>query len=175
MAVNGLIAVLMAYLLVAYFVAPEIWIFRYAGLVADFGQMVTTTEQDIPGDPINVGLVGSKEAVIPAFAAAGWNPADKITLRSSVDLGSSVVLDRPISMRRLARCYSVERWPSASTGRNQGQLRRCLCGVRFIQPSLRSLPLETKRCVKPSARLGWVAKIISPFRRYPVCNCRVAN
>jgi len=95
MAVNGLIALLMAYLLVAYFVAPEIWIFRDASRVADFGNMVTTTEQDIPGDPINVGLVGSKEEAIRAFAAAGWDPADKITLRSSIDIGLSVVLDRP--------------------------------------------------------------------------------
>ena len=64
MVVNGLIALLTTYLLVAYFIAPEIWIFRDADRVADFGKMVTTTEQDIPGDPINVGLVGSKEEVI---------------------------------------------------------------------------------------------------------------
>ena len=94
MAVKGLIALLITYLLVAYFVAPEIWIFRDAGR-ADFGKMVTTTEQDIPGDPINVGLVGSKEEVIRGFAAAGWDPADKITLRTSIDIGLSVVLDRP--------------------------------------------------------------------------------
>ena len=94
-AVNGLIALLVAYLLVAYFIAPEIWIFRDAGRVAGFGKMVTTTEQDIPGDPINVGLVGSKEEVIRAFAAAGWDPADKVTLKSSVEIGLSVVLDRP--------------------------------------------------------------------------------
>jgi hypothetical protein len=95
MAVNGLFALLMAYLLLAYFVAPEIWIFHDASRVAEFSNMVTTTEQDIPGDPINVGLVGSKEEVIRAFAAAGWDPADKITLRTSVEIGLSVVLDRP--------------------------------------------------------------------------------
>lgn len=95
MAVSSLIGLLLAYLVVAYFVVPEIWIFRDASRVAGFGDMVTRTEQDIPGDPINVGLVGSKEEVIRAFAAAGWDPADKITLRSSIDIGLSVVLDRP--------------------------------------------------------------------------------
>ncbi|MEK1855461.1 MAG: LssY C-terminal domain-containing protein [Phyllobacterium sp.] len=95
MAVSGLIALLMTYLLIAYLVVPEIWIFRDAGRVADFSKMVTTTEQDIPGDPINVGLVGSKEQVIRAFAAAGWVAADKITLRTSIDIGLSVALDRP--------------------------------------------------------------------------------
>lgn len=83
------------YLLVAYFLAPEIWVFRDASRVPDFSSMVTHTEQDIPGDPINVGLVGTKEQVIRAFAAAHWDPADPITLRSSVDIGLSVVLHRP--------------------------------------------------------------------------------
>ncbi|CAN7328809.1 LssY C-terminal domain-containing protein [Ensifer adhaerens] len=90
-----LAVVLVAYLLVSYFLLPELWIFHDRSRVDDFSAMVTTTEQDIPGDPINVGLVGSKEQVIRAFAAAGWDPADKITLRSSVDIGLSVVLDRP--------------------------------------------------------------------------------
>ncbi|URK86217.1 LssY C-terminal domain-containing protein (plasmid) [Rhizobium sp. RCAM05350] len=74
---------------------PELWIFRDRNLVPDLSKMVMTTEQDIPGDPINVGLVGSKQQVIRAFTAAGWDPADKITLRSSVEIGLSVVLDRP--------------------------------------------------------------------------------
>ncbi|NVD38792.1 LssY C-terminal domain-containing protein [Ensifer sp. HO-A22] len=86
---------LIAYLLVSYFLLPDLWLFRDRSRIDRFSPMVTTTEQDIPGDPINVGLVGSKEQVIRAFAAAGWDPADKITLRSSVDIGLSVVLDRP--------------------------------------------------------------------------------
>jgi hypothetical protein len=94
-AARALFAFLAAYLLIAYFVVPEIWIFHDAGRVAEFSSMVTTTEQDIPGDPINVGIVGSKEQVIRAFAAAGWDPADAITLRSSIEIGLSVVLDRP--------------------------------------------------------------------------------
>lgn len=89
------LGLVVAYLLVAYFIVPDIWLFRDASRVADFDSMVTHTDQDIPGDPINVGLVGSKEQVIRAFAAAHWDPADKITLRSSVDIGLSVVLHRP--------------------------------------------------------------------------------
>jgi hypothetical protein len=95
MAIGAMIAVLFAYLLLAYLVIPEIWIFHDAERNQKPGNMVTTTEQGIPGDPINVGLVGSKEEVIRAFAAAGWDPADKITLRTSIDIGLSVVLDRP--------------------------------------------------------------------------------
>lgn len=93
--IGGVAVLLVAYLLAAYFLIPEIWIHRDAGRIAEFGPMVTTTEQDIPGDPINVGLVGSKEEVLHAFASAGWDPADKITLRTSAEIGLSVVLDRP--------------------------------------------------------------------------------
>jgi hypothetical protein len=57
--------------------------------------MVTRTAQGIPGDPINVGLVGSKPDVLCAMHAAGWYPADPITLRSSLEIVGSVVLDRP--------------------------------------------------------------------------------
>jgi LssY C-terminus len=94
-AATALLVLLGTYLLIAYFIVPDIWIFRDAGRVSKFGNMVTHTEDDIRGDPINVGLVGSKEHVIRAFADAHWDPADAITLRSSIDIGLSVVLDRP--------------------------------------------------------------------------------
>ena len=95
MVVGGVAVLLVAYLVVAYFFIPEMWIHRDASRIAEFGPMLTTTEQDIPGDPINIGLVGSKEEVLRAFASAGWDPADKITLRTSAEIGLSVVLDRP--------------------------------------------------------------------------------
>ncbi|TIL56810.1 MAG: hypothetical protein E5Y79_27920 [Mesorhizobium sp.] len=94
-ATSVVLALAIIYLLLAYFVVPEIWVFRDASRVSDFGSMLTHTEQDIPGDPINVGLVGTKEEVIRAFVAADWDPADPITLRSSIDIGLSVVLHRP--------------------------------------------------------------------------------
>jgi hypothetical protein len=90
-----LAVVLVAYALIAYIVLPRIWTHYehqkgLAGLT-----MVTRTAQDIPGDPLNVGLVGTKADVLCAMHAAGWYPADPITLRSSVEIVGSVVLDRP--------------------------------------------------------------------------------
>src|SRR4051812_29253042 len=57
--------------------------------------MVTRTESGIPGDALNVGLVGRMEDVLPAMHAAGWFPADPITLRTSIEIIGSVALDRP--------------------------------------------------------------------------------
>jgi len=57
--------------------------------------MVTRTGTGIPGDALNVGLVGSQEDVLRAMQAAGWFPADPVTLRTSLEIVGSVVLDRP--------------------------------------------------------------------------------
>jgi hypothetical protein len=57
--------------------------------------MTTTTEQGIPGDAINVGLIGDLKDVLCAMHAAGWYPADPVTWRSSLEIVGSVLLDRP--------------------------------------------------------------------------------
>lgn len=83
------------YLAVAYAFLPVLWSRWDAGEPAASTYMLTVTPQGIPGDPINVGLVGGKEQVLRAFSAAKWDPADAITLRSSIEIGASVLLDRP--------------------------------------------------------------------------------
>jgi hypothetical protein len=84
-----------AYLAIAYLLAPELW-WRHEhhpGLARR--PMLTATASAIPGDPINVGLVGDLAEVTGALQAAGWRPADPVTLRSSLGIGLSVLLDRP--------------------------------------------------------------------------------
>jgi hypothetical protein len=83
------------YFVSAYEVVPDLWSWRYGKDTIASQEMLTVTPQGIPGDPINVGLVGSRGDVLHAFAAAKWDPADAITLRSSIEIGASVVLDRP--------------------------------------------------------------------------------
>src|SRR5258708_36560951 len=83
------------YLLLAYLILPAVWMHheREPGL-AGFA-MVTRTGDGIPGDALNVGLVGNKEDVTRAMHAAEWFPADPITLRTSIEIIGSVMLDRP--------------------------------------------------------------------------------
>jgi len=92
--VSVLALLTVVYLMAAYLVLPRLWLWWYDDHPLDIG-MITTTPQGIPGDPINVGLVGSRQQLLQAFAAAGWDPADRITLKSSIEIGLSVVLDRP--------------------------------------------------------------------------------
>lgn len=84
-----------AYVVLAYVVLPILWTHHEhePGLAAL--PMVTRTSTGIPGDALNVGLVGSKEDVLRAMHAANWFPADPVTLRTSIEIVGSVVLDRP--------------------------------------------------------------------------------
>lgn len=90
-----LAVILAVYLSFAYVVLPRLWIHheRQPGLAQK--EAVTHTADGIPGDPLNVGLVGDKSDILKAMEAAGWVPADPITLKSSLEISASVVLDRP--------------------------------------------------------------------------------
>ncbi|MDX8447783.1 LssY C-terminal domain-containing protein [Mesorhizobium captivum] len=83
------------YLAFAYLAAPEFWTWRERGFRTQRFEMVTHTPQGIPGDPINVGLIGTKKEVVHAFAVVGWDTADAVTLRTAIDIGESVLFSRP--------------------------------------------------------------------------------
>ena len=65
------LSVVMAYAAVAYLLLPAVWTHyeHQKGLAAL--PMVTQTAQGIPGDPINVGLIGDNLDVLCAMQAAG--------------------------------------------------------------------------------------------------------
>jgi hypothetical protein len=87
--------VVLVYTGLAYLVLPELWShYEHQRGLANL-PMVTYTAQGIPGDPINVGLIGDAKDVLCAMQAAGWYPADRVTLRSSIEIVGSVLLDRP--------------------------------------------------------------------------------
>jgi hypothetical protein len=88
-------AALIVYLILAYVVFPVLWTHHEHEPGLATLPMVTRTSTGIPGDALNVGLVGSKEDITRAMHAAEWFPADAITLRTSIDIVGSVVLDRP--------------------------------------------------------------------------------
>lgn len=90
----ALMTAALGYAAIAYIVLPALWTHHeHQKGLADL-PMVTRTAQDIPGDPINVGLIGDMKEVLCAMNAAGWLPADPVTLRSSIEIAGSVLLDR---------------------------------------------------------------------------------
>ena len=104
-----LAAVVAGYLAISYLILPATWsrIEHQPGLAKR--AMVTSTAQGIPGDAINVGLIGTREDVVSAFHAAGWYPADPITLKSSIEIVGSVLLDRPYKDAPVSNLYYLGR------------------------------------------------------------------
>jgi hypothetical protein len=86
---------LICWAVLAYLILPRLWVHHEHQPGLAHSPAVTVTPDGIPGDPLNVGLVGSEADVLAAMHAAGWYPADPITLRSSVKIVASVMLDRP--------------------------------------------------------------------------------
>ena len=89
------LAAVLGWALVAYLLLPALWKHYERQPSLATLETLTRTPQGIPGDPINLMFIGSEEGIVRAFHAAGWNPADPITLRSSARIAESVLLDRP--------------------------------------------------------------------------------
>jgi hypothetical protein len=84
------------YVLVAYVIVPAAWR-RYAHRhpALDDVPGITETSSGIPGDPLNVGLIGSENDVKKIMLAAKWYPADPLTLRSCLAIAGATMLKRP--------------------------------------------------------------------------------
>ncbi len=89
----GAATLIIAHVGAAYLAAPLFWTWRDSSRPQR--PFVTRTSDGIPGDPLNVGLIGERDVLLRAMRAAGWFPADPITLRSSIEIVGSVLLDRP--------------------------------------------------------------------------------
>jgi hypothetical protein len=105
LAITAVGAIVGLYFLLAYIVLPLTWRhYEHQKALANL-TMVTRTANGIPGDPINVGFVGSREDVLCAMSAAAWYPADPITLRSSIEIVGSVLFDRPYYAAPVSHLY----------------------------------------------------------------------
>jgi hypothetical protein len=91
-----ILSLIATWAMVAYIVMP-LWWERYAKAHPELDGVpgITQTASGIPGDPVNVAVVGSQEQVRAIFAAAGWTPADPLSLRSDARIAADAVLDRP--------------------------------------------------------------------------------
>jgi len=88
--------ILLLYLLAAYVLIPLVWKRQVHCHPELFdAPRVTHTSSGIPGDPVNVALLGPQSDVIRALIAAKWHPADPLTFRSGVRIAVDSVFRRP--------------------------------------------------------------------------------
>ena len=125
---------LAAYFVVAYLVLPRFWK-RHEKHQTNFrdSPRVTHTASDIPGDPLNIGMVGTKEEVIRAMAAARWDPANALTFRSSARIVVDTVLRKPDDEAPVSNLYLFGRREDLAFEKPVGSSPRERHHVRFWQ------------------------------------------
>jgi len=91
-----LLLITLLWAVAAYVIVPRLWLLyfrRHPLLVAS--ARVTLTGDGHPGDPVNIALIGSEGEIVRAMTAAGWFPANPITLASCVRIAADTVFHRP--------------------------------------------------------------------------------
>lgn len=114
-----IVALIVLWLVTAYFALPRLWehkekvqaMIAASSAPADSAPIVpklprhTTTGDSIPGDPINFVFVGTDSDIVKAMTAAGWAPADSITLKSSLAIAAATVLRHEYSRAPISPLY----------------------------------------------------------------------
>lgn len=104
--ISVVVGFLIIYGVVAYLLVPWDWrhyLHRHPALAE--APRRTHTGDGIPGDPLNVALVGSEAEITAVMLAAQWHPADPITLKSCLKIASDTVLRRAYEDAPVSNLY----------------------------------------------------------------------
>jgi hypothetical protein len=90
----------------AYLVMPFDWT-RYTRKHPSLDAIphITYAADGIPGDPLNVALIGTETELKKIMLAAKWYPADPLTLRSCLEIAEATVLKRPYDDAPVSSLY----------------------------------------------------------------------
>lgn len=106
----GIFALALLYFVVAYLILPAAWrrdAKRHPAW-AD-APRITHTANSIPGDPLNIALVGTEVEEKKILLAAGWHPADPLTLQSCLEIAEASVLKRSYRDAPVSNLYLLGR------------------------------------------------------------------
>lgn len=126
------VLLILVYLTVAYLIMPAFWqryVHRHRSLEGIPG--ITHSKTGIPGDPLNVALIGTKTAVVRLMLAADWHPADPLTLRSCLEIAASTVLKRSYEDAPVSNLYLFDRKEDLAFEQQVGPDPRHRHHVRF--------------------------------------------
>jgi hypothetical protein len=90
-----ILAVALTYGIAAYLVLPRVVRMGLKILQRKRVPRFTITGDGLPGDPINLLLVGTLEQLRAAFASSGWSEADRLGVASSWRMTRAFVLNSP--------------------------------------------------------------------------------
>lgn len=100
-----ILAVAVTYGIAAYIILP--WVIRLSLKLLHRKHVpaYTTTGDGLPGDPVNIALIGTLAELRAAFAAIGWTEADALGLASSWRMVRAFVLNKPYPSAPFSTLY----------------------------------------------------------------------
>ncbi len=100
-----LFAVAFTYALAAYVILPRA--VRLGLRILQRGRVpsYTITADGLPGDPVNLALVGTMQQLRAAYAASGWSKADALGFTSSWRMVRAFVMNRPYPTAPFSTLY----------------------------------------------------------------------
>lgn len=102
---SNALAILVTYVITAYVLIPSL--LRLIRLIFKTRHipLYCTTPDGFASDPVNIGIVGTKDELITAMTNAGWYSADKRTPRTLLKMASAMVLSRPYKTAPFSKLY----------------------------------------------------------------------
>ena len=131
------LAVVITYGIAAYVILPRA--IRIGLRILHRGRVpsYTTTGDGLPGDPVNLALIGTMRQLHQAFASAGWSKADPLSIVSSGRMVRAFLLNQPYPMAPFSTLYLFGRGQDVGFQQPIGDSPRKRNHVRFW-----GLPLE---------------------------------
>ncbi|GAC1391692.1 MAG: LssY C-terminal domain-containing protein [Candidatus Saccharimonadales bacterium] len=103
------IAILITYVVTAYGLIPIVMRIIRIIFKPSHIPVYSTTPDGFASDPINIGIVGTKQELIASFQKAGWNVADKRTVRSLLKLSVKTLTGQQYKTAPFSSLYLLGR------------------------------------------------------------------
>ena len=126
-----ILAVALTYGIAAYIILPRAVRMGLKILQRKRVPRFTLTGDGLPGDPVNLVLIGTLQELRAAFAAAGWSEADRLGLASSWRMVRTFVLNRPYPTAPFSTLYLYGRGQDIGFQKPIGDSPRQRHHIRF--------------------------------------------
>jgi hypothetical protein len=133
-----ILAVALTYGIAAYIILPRAVLMGLKLAQRKRVPRFTITGDGLPGDPVNLVLIGTLQQLRAGFAAAGWSEADPLGLASSWHMIRAFVLDKPYPTAPFSTLYLYGR------GQDIG-FQRCIDNSPRRRHHIRFWALSPKR------------------------------
>jgi hypothetical protein len=102
---HWMMAVAVTYTVAAYLILPRVVLVSLRILQHKRVPRYTITGDGLPGDPVNLVLIGTQRQLQAAFATAGWVVADPLSWKSSWRMVRAFVLNSPYPTAPFSTLY----------------------------------------------------------------------